>query len=223
MKEPLNKARTRRDRERDAHRLEILEAAERVFAGKGYENATVEEIAREAEFATGTLYNFFDGKEALFLAVADRILDDLVSRFDEEVAPLKGRPREAIPRFVELRLQEVSTHEAFLHVFHPVLKARHAAARKAAPDALPDARHRTFMAYRTKAVALFEEGIRQGVLHSVPAEDLLGIVEGTIRFFVMHWKRPGAPSLSPQEQMSCLERSLLTLLWAHPIPKDPHP
>jgi len=133
MKESLTPPRSRRNRERDAHRREILEAAERVFAAKGYETATVEEIAREAEFATGTLYNFFDGKEALFLAVADRILDDLVARFDEEIEPIKSDPRTAIPRFVALRLNEISMHEAFLHVFHPVLKARCAKAQEHLP------------------------------------------------------------------------------------------
>jgi AcrR family transcriptional regulator len=48
MKTPAPNVPSRRDRERETHRREILEAAERVFAVKGYEAATVEEIAREA-------------------------------------------------------------------------------------------------------------------------------------------------------------------------------
>lgn len=212
MKARTSIPRCRRDRERDAHRHEILEAAERVFAAKGYEIATVEEIAREAEFATGTLYNFFDSKEALFLAVADRILDDLVARFDAEIEPLMHQPREAIARFVALRIEEVSMHEQFLHVFHPILRARRAAVK----DAAPDARFHKFLGYRTKAIALFEEGIRQGVLHDVRAVDLLGVVEGSIRFFVKSWSVMGGDAPKPEDRVGTIERALLPLLWAHP-------
>ncbi len=45
--------RTRRERERERHRREILEAALKVFARAGYHRATMQAIAREAEFAVG--------------------------------------------------------------------------------------------------------------------------------------------------------------------------
>lgn len=209
MKTPAPNVPSRRDRERETHRREILEAAERVFAVKGYEAATVEEIAREAEFATGTLYNFFEGKEALFLAVADRILDDLVARFDEEIAPCVATPREAIRRFVALRLQEITLHEPFFHVFHPM---RCAGRVPGAQPAKPDPR---FLAYRAKAAGVFAEAARQGVVHDVPPDDLLAVVEGSLRFFVRLWSRPGAVPPTHEEQLRILDRSLLTLLWAH--------
>jgi len=60
-----NRRLSRRDRERERHRQEILEAAERVFVREGYHAATVEAIAREAEFGIGTIYNFFQSKEDL--------------------------------------------------------------------------------------------------------------------------------------------------------------
>ena len=62
---------TRKERERERHRREMLEAAERVFVRKGYHDATVEEIAQEAEFAVGTLYNFFKGKDDLYARVVE--------------------------------------------------------------------------------------------------------------------------------------------------------
>ena len=217
MKSGAPSAPGRRARERERHRREILAAAERVFAAKGYETATVEEIVREAEFATGTLYKFFDGKEALFLAVADRILDDLIARFDAEVEPLRGAPRQAIERYVAIRLNEVATHEAFLHVYYPVLKARCRATPRT-PDA---ARRRKIDRFRSRVVALFEEGARQGVTHAVPAEELLAIVEGSVRFFAKLWSRPDRKAPSAVEQHRILERSLLALLWAHPTQGTP--
>ena len=60
---------TRKQREREARRIEIINAAIQVFAEKGYDNATLEEIAQRAEFAKGTLYHYFNSKEELFLTL----------------------------------------------------------------------------------------------------------------------------------------------------------
>lgn len=47
----------------------VLEAAEGVFAAKGYEEAKIEEIARESGLSLGTLYSVFAGKAEVFRAV----------------------------------------------------------------------------------------------------------------------------------------------------------
>jgi AcrR family transcriptional regulator len=51
-------------------RDEILAAAARAFAEKGYTRTTMTEIAAAADLAEGTLYNYFPGKRDLWLAVA---------------------------------------------------------------------------------------------------------------------------------------------------------
>ncbi len=60
---------TRREREQLRHRREMLEAALRLFSEKGYHSVAMLEIAQEAEFAVGTLYKFFENKEALYKAL----------------------------------------------------------------------------------------------------------------------------------------------------------
>ncbi len=56
----------------------MLEAAQAVFAEKGYARATLDEIAGRAEFGKGTLYNYFEGgKEAILFAIFDEIYQDL--------------------------------------------------------------------------------------------------------------------------------------------------
>ncbi len=61
-----------RKRRQQETREELVAAAAKVFARRGYHQATVEEIAAEAGFSTGAVYSNFDGKEELFLALADR-------------------------------------------------------------------------------------------------------------------------------------------------------
>jgi len=59
----------RRARERSQRRREILEVARQLFARAGYAGTTLDEVARQSEFAKPTLYQFFDSKEHLFHSI----------------------------------------------------------------------------------------------------------------------------------------------------------
>ena len=56
-----------------ARRKQILDAATRVFAEKGFHRATIKEIARVAGIADGTIYTYFASKDEVLLAVLDRL------------------------------------------------------------------------------------------------------------------------------------------------------
>ena len=58
-----------RRRPRAETRRELLDAAARVFAQRGYHGASVESVSAEAGFSTGALYSNFGGKEDLFLSL----------------------------------------------------------------------------------------------------------------------------------------------------------
>ena len=112
------KGASRKERERARHREEILTAAEAVFAEKGFRGATTEEIARRAEFAVGTLYNFFPSKEELFTAVmlhrVEQMRAMIVGIFsDTEVDPIA-----AIESFIEAKARFFSEHMAFFRLLH---------------------------------------------------------------------------------------------------------
>jgi AcrR family transcriptional regulator len=64
---------TRRERRREADRHELLTAAEHIFSARGYAGASIRDIAAEAGFSTGGVYQFFPGKEELFVAVLDAV------------------------------------------------------------------------------------------------------------------------------------------------------
>jgi AcrR family transcriptional regulator len=57
----------------------ILDAAERVFLKRGYQSASLDEIAETAPASKPTIYAHFPGKEALFEAVVARVLDGLTN------------------------------------------------------------------------------------------------------------------------------------------------
>jgi AcrR family transcriptional regulator len=67
---------TRREK-RIARRLnQILEAAARLFAAKGFHRTTTREIAEAADLSEGTLYNYFDSKNDLLIALIARLAED---------------------------------------------------------------------------------------------------------------------------------------------------
>src|SRR3982751_6354824 len=61
----------RREATKQANRAAILDAAREVFAELGYGAATVRDIVRRTDLATGTFYNYFPDKEAVFRALLD--------------------------------------------------------------------------------------------------------------------------------------------------------
>jgi len=62
----------KREERRARTRAELLDAAARIFAQRGYHGASMHEIAADAGLTTGAIYANFANKEALFLALADQ-------------------------------------------------------------------------------------------------------------------------------------------------------
>jgi AcrR family transcriptional regulator len=80
-------ARLTRGEKRRETRARILAAAGLVFARRGYNGASVDEIANEAGFTKGAVYYNFSSKEGLFLALLDRHMEarlDLLERLRED-------------------------------------------------------------------------------------------------------------------------------------------
>lgn len=61
---------SRRERERQLREAEIVAAAEKIFYQKGYNDASMDEIAEAAEFTKRTVYQYFSNKKELYFAVA---------------------------------------------------------------------------------------------------------------------------------------------------------
>lgn len=93
---------TRRERRIERRRSEIVAAAAQVFAEKGYAHTTTKELADAADMAEGTLYNYFDGKREILLAILNEMcvpIDALL----QDAQPAKTR--EDFVRVVESGLE----------------------------------------------------------------------------------------------------------------------
>ena len=70
----------KREQTKAANRTAILNAARRVFSEIGYGAATVRDIVRETDLATGTFYNYFPDKESVLRALVDEIATEARAR-----------------------------------------------------------------------------------------------------------------------------------------------
>jgi AcrR family transcriptional regulator len=69
-----------RDRQKRERERRIVRAAERLFAKKGYAEVAMEDVAARAGLAVGTIYNYFESKPALLLAIVRREAESLLER-----------------------------------------------------------------------------------------------------------------------------------------------
>ena len=65
----------RKERERLFKKQEILDAAIKIFATKGFKATTLDEIAEKSEFGKGTIYNYFSNKEEIYKEIIIYISD----------------------------------------------------------------------------------------------------------------------------------------------------
>jgi AcrR family transcriptional regulator len=79
----------RKERDRQLRKADILRASEHVFAQKGYDKATMQDIAREAQYATGTVYLYFKDKESLYFYLLEEKISDMMSIIKEKTAGVK--------------------------------------------------------------------------------------------------------------------------------------
>ena len=61
----------------ETRRTQILEAAARVFARRGFDRATIQDIARAAKLSEGSIYNYFRSKEELLVHIPQHLVRPL--------------------------------------------------------------------------------------------------------------------------------------------------
>lgn len=159
---------TRRERERERHREEILASALKVFCNRGYDNATMADIAEQAEFAVGTLYRFFDGKQTLHDAL---VVDAIRQTADLAVKAIErgGTPVEQIERYIDLTSGLYFTHRDVLRIYFSQTAGNYFAEQPSLAGEALDLHHRT----RRKLATVFRDGIVRGLFAQIEPEMLV--------------------------------------------------
>jgi TetR/AcrR family transcriptional regulator len=102
----------RRQQHQRLSRAQILDAAEAVFARKGFHDATVKEIAAAAEFSVGGVYSFFADKDDLFVQIYLRRGSEFMAGM-RTVLQDPGSPRAALHRLADFQVGFFREHANF--------------------------------------------------------------------------------------------------------------
>jgi AcrR family transcriptional regulator len=99
----------------DLYRRHIVEAAEQVFAERGFENAKLQDISALAGVSMGTIYAIFPGKEELFRGILDERGRELL-QVARDGADGDPDPRVALTRLIEAYIDYFIAHPNFLRM-----------------------------------------------------------------------------------------------------------
>ena len=112
----MKKMLSRREEASELRRLEIMRAARKVFAQKGYAETGVDDIAAEAGIGKGTLYLYFPSKEQVYLAA---LLEDArkLNRLTRDSMAAAPAWKDKLRAYMEVKLAYFETHQDFVRIY----------------------------------------------------------------------------------------------------------
>ncbi len=174
---------SRKEREYLAHREEILSAAQKVFAVKGFFPTTMSDIARQAEFGTGTLYKYFKSKENLYFTLIDEKVEEINCLVRAELSQQKTSARERIEKVLQLQFEFFERNRDFFRIY---ISERNRF-EWMVKDELGKGIHEKMVTYIKILSQVIEEGIREGEFKPVNPLDLAHALVGIFNSFVFEW------------------------------------
>ena len=172
---------SRREEARALFHNAILEAAEQIFAERGFHAARIQDIAERARTAVGTVYNHFETKEDILRALLEERTGALVTAFEpqkDEGSTFEARLTARLTRL----LSYIGEHRAFFTVAfeHGLVGS----SSGAAAAALGNKRVRHIERFKTAFRNLIQEGIDDGTLEKEDPARLSRFLGGAMKAFM---------------------------------------
>lgn len=154
---------SRREREKLKQRQDIIVVAEELFSQHGFHNVSMREIAERAEFAIGTLYNFFESKEEIYHSIMEErvhrlhavLLVSLDDNIGDEVAKIRNYVRVKIEMFMQ------SAH--FIRIYLNEIRGSSCHTKSSMPPKIRESRDKML-----KLIAdIFESGMEKGLFNRI--------------------------------------------------------
>lgn len=170
----------RKARERASRSADVLAAARRLYARKGYQRTAMVEIARASELAVGTLYQLFPSKEAILRGLLEERMDELIARVRTAIDG-ERQVRDQLRRVVETHLTFARENADILRLYLSGWIGYDTRTRQRFGNRI-DARYERYVLVLT---AVFKRGVETGALAPRPprrlAVTLAGLIHAVIR------------------------------------------
>jgi len=172
----------RKEREFNLRRADILEAAVKVFAAKGFHNATVAEIAASSGFAIGTLYQFFESKEQLYTAMLTEKLGSMYAGIRAAVEE-EGDVIRKVELLIDSHFRYVEENAEFCRIFvrGDYLSVSEGSGELRTRIRQDYAHHVAFIE------GVVRDGIRTGVLRKMDPAMIAAALTGIVNSYASRW------------------------------------
>jgi len=166
----------RKERENLLHREEILEAALSLFSNKGFYNVSMHDIAGESEFGVGTLYNFFESKEQLFV----ELMKAGIEKIGQLLIPIldsSQEEQEKLSEFIRANVDIIESNVEFIKLYI----SQYGMSTSANPMLKDISNLKTTVA--TKLESLIKAGIQKKIFRRVHPEIVALSLRATLEAF----------------------------------------
>ncbi len=159
-------------------RKRLFDAAARVFAEKGFNKATVDEIAEAAEVAKGTVYYYFKGKEELFLFLMEEGMETL--RRQIENAMCNENVEDSIVKMIDAHIEFFKEYRDLCIIL--LSEAWGISSRQERLQEMLDK-------YYSSVNRVIDRGIHEKIIRPVSKEVLCASLFGTTAMVAQHFLR----------------------------------
>jgi AcrR family transcriptional regulator len=163
----------RREREKQMRHQQIMHAAKKIFAEKGFAGATMESIAEEAEYSPATIYLYFKNKDELYASLMLEMLQVLVDQM-EAVADQKDLSPDNKIKALEKALYDVYEYDP-VNVINVLRFQSSEALRALSPEIVAQIKD-SARKYLRAIAGIFQDGVRKGVFvdrHPIAFADIV--------------------------------------------------
>ncbi len=169
----------RKERHRLLRKADIIRAAEHVFALKGFHKATIQDIAHQAQYATGTVYLYFEDKNSLYFSVVEEKIRGILNVLRLKTKQVNGA-REKLEVFIYESLWFFEKNQDFFRIF----------VQEESPWLIKSKLAKSTIAQKRKdfSVELIKEAQAEGVIRrDAQAWQISDIFESIITSFIFSW------------------------------------
>ena len=176
------KVMNRRKLRQKNHAAQILEAGEKLFAKKGFYPTTMEEVARAAGLAKGTIYLHFNDKRDLFFSIIEKKLDILLEKIEKEMRKDEF-PSQRIKLAIGIHLKFLEENRDFFKIM------------QALPESLKQEMERKLkgrvIEKQSRYVEILDQLIRKGIrnqeIKPLDSRKLAVILVGMMHSLTIYW------------------------------------
>jgi AcrR family transcriptional regulator len=179
--------RTKKDVVTEFRTAGILEAARRVFATKGFSQATVDDIASAAGVAKGTVYLYYESKRDIYFAALKFGIEQMYSKLDEELKKV-STPEEKLRTLIGVKLAYFDDNRDFFKIYYSELGniCIH-------PGTIDNEFKAMYLEQAKVVEVILKEGARKKIIRPVRTEQtafaISDVIRGVVTQRVLGWSK----------------------------------